>query len=45
MPDTPTSLWKLPQGIAVITIIAFLAFVAAGFGWHAGVALARVLGL
>jgi hypothetical protein len=45
MPDTPTSLWKLPQGIALITIMAFIAFFAAGFGWHVAVAFARVLGL
>jgi hypothetical protein len=48
MPDTPTpttSNWKATQGFALLTILAFILFAAAGLGWHAGVALARVLGI
>ena len=33
------------EGIIVLTLLAFLVFGAAGLGWHAGVALARVLGI
>ena len=45
MPDTPASTSKSLQGVAILAFIAFLMFFAAGFGWHAGVALARVLGI
>lgn len=41
-PDNP---WNVLQGALSLTIIAFFLFGAAGFGWHAGTALARVLGL
>lgn len=33
------------EGVAVIVIGMSLIFAGAAFGWHAGVALARVLGL
>ena len=36
---------KAAQGFAVLTLLAFLLFAAAGLGWHAGVALSRVIGL
>ena len=46
MADTPApSNWKVAQGVILISLIAFAAFVAAGLGWHAGVALARVIGI
>jgi hypothetical protein len=37
--------WKVTQGFIFLTILAFVILAAAGLGWHAGVALARVLGL
>lgn len=45
MTDTPASTSKSLQGVAILVVIAFLLFGAAGFGWYAGAALARVLGI
>ena len=33
------------EGIIALTLVAFFVFGAAAFGWHAGVALSRVIGL
>ena len=33
------------QGIVALTLVAFFVFGGAALGWHAGVALARVLGI
>ena len=40
-----TSNKKAAQGFVLLTLLTFILFAAAGLGWHAGVALARVLGL
>lgn len=50
MPDTPTSTpspsnWKATKGFALVALLIFLMFVAAGLGWHAGVALSRLAGI
>jgi len=46
MADTSTTNFrKVLEGIVVLAILAFLAFGAAGLGWYAGAALARVIGL
>ena len=36
---------QVVQGIVILSLLVFIAFVVAGLGWHVGVALARVLGL
>ena len=37
--------WKAFKGFVVLTLLVFFTFGVAGLGWHAGVVLARVLGL
>ena len=46
MADTPApSLMRVTQIAVILVFLMSTAFFAAGLGWHAAVALARVLGL
>ena len=50
MSDTPASTptpsgKRVAQGFAILFTIIFVAFGVAGLGWHAGSALARLVGI
>lgn len=44
-PTTPPNLKKTAISVAVLSTVMFAIFFAAGLGWNAGVALARLVGL
>lgn len=48
MPDTPKpapTLSAIISGVVFLALFAFIVFGASALGWHAGLALARVIGL